>query len=184
VSRVDGLRELWCETLKSNGFTITGCPGAWSAVKKSASTLYLITFRENFKYFHLRFFFPIWAPFGEWNFCCSGAWENPEKIQKDWDQHSIDSTAGHQEIHPPSLYLQYQYKTASLLERQQDSQEKSKEALAISERILELNNQIIAENYKLASVEKDIAANSTIVEYICGNLKNITGEIEASALLI
>jgi hypothetical protein len=102
----------------------------------------------------------------------------------DRNQRAIEGTAGHQDSHPHSLLKQHQNKTASLLERQRDSQEKSKEALAISERILELNNQIIAENYKLASVEKDIAANSTIVEYICGNLRNISSEIEASALLI
>lgn len=73
----------------------------------------------------------------------------------------------------PTLFQKHQEKADSLLERQLVSQEKSKEAIAISLRILELNNQIIAEKYKLAGVEKDVAASNTIIEYICENIKRV-----------
>jgi hypothetical protein len=94
---------------------------------------------------------------------------------------ATESSSSQQHSHPSSLFQQYKNKTNSLLERQQDSQKKGQEAFAISERILDLNNQIIAENYRLASVEKDIAANSTIVQYICGNLNSISREIVVCA---
>jgi hypothetical protein len=81
-----------------------------------------------------------------------------------------------------SLLHLYCYPTMNqidlLLKHQQDSQEKSKEALVISEKILTLNNQVIEENYKLAGVEKDIAANSTIIEFICGDMHRISSQIE------
>jgi hypothetical protein len=87
---------------------------------------------------------------------------------------SFEPGANVQSLSNQQMYL--------LLEHQRISQDKGKEALFISENILNLNNQIIAENYNLANVEKDIAANSTIIEYICIDLKRTSDEIKVRDL--
>jgi hypothetical protein len=81
-----------------------------------------------------------------------------------------------------ALALEYHERMDQLLKHQQDSQSKFKHALEISERILALNNQLIAENYKLAGVEKDISANSIIIDYICSDMKKIGRDIEVQFL--
>jgi hypothetical protein len=81
---------------------------------------------------------------------------------------------------PSSLVQQYQKRMDQLLHHQKDSCEKGRDAVLISERILDLNNQIIAENSKLANVEKSIAANSSIIEYICSDMKKIGEKVRAS----
>jgi hypothetical protein len=73
-------------------------------------------------------------------------------------------------FHLDTLFKRYRQEAEQLLSRQKDSQQKTKEALLISEKILKLNNQVLAETYKLAGVEKDISASSVIMEFICSDL--------------
>jgi hypothetical protein len=91
-----------------------------------------------------------------------------------------------------SLLQQHHHATTLLLKHQKESQEKGKEALGISDAILFFNKQILNlkeqiesiknkinfENYKLASVEKGISSNSSIIYYFCDDLKRISKEIE------
>jgi uncharacterized membrane protein YheB (UPF0754 family) len=87
---------------------------------------------------------------------------------------------------------QHQQASTLLLKHQKESQDAGIESLAISSTIITFNNQILAlkdqiaaitikiidEKFKLASVDKIVAANSSIVEYICGNLKRLSQEIQ------
>jgi hypothetical protein len=65
-----------------------------------------------------------------------------------------------------------------LLIHQQRLQEKTSTALLISANILSLGNQLVEENTKLSRVERDVAANSLIIDYLCGNMSRISSEIE------
>jgi hypothetical protein len=98
--------------------------------------------------------------------------------------------------HPlETLYQQYQFKSQLLSSHQQASSVKATEALAISELILffgkqilalndqdglihDINNQIAAENVRLAGVERDIADDFKIVDLICNDLFKISRAIE------
>jgi predicted nucleic acid-binding Zn-ribbon protein len=97
-----------------------------------------------------------------------------------------------------------------LLQYQQDSQDKSSKAIAISESILDLNSQIpnldskiqalqtqidalndqkqdtvtqiITEVSKLARVEENIRGDSKVFKSICANLEQISEEIKVSMI--
>jgi hypothetical protein len=78
-----------------------------------------------------------------------------------------NSADSHQYANLASLFQQQQTNADLLLKHQLDSQEKGKEALAISERIFHLTAQVIEERYKLDVVEKEVAKEMKIIEGIC-----------------
>jgi hypothetical protein len=99
-----------------------------------------------------------------------------------------------------TLFKQYQFKSQLLLGHQRASGEKSIQAMAISEIILDLNNQIramhkkddliiildkriTAETSRLDRAEMDIADDFKIVDLICKDLVNISEAIKVFSLI-
>lgn len=94
-----------------------------------------------------------------------------------------------------SLFNQHQHATSQLIKHRKEYSESGKESLAIHGNILQFENDISSlrdqietnknkinfENYKLASVEKVVSANSSIIEYICADLARISKDIEVRA---
>jgi hypothetical protein len=83
-----------------------------------------------------------------------------------------------------TLLQQYQVENEMLLKHQLGKSEKDKEVLTISDTLLQLNNHIIAQKYRLQIVETDISAFSKIIDYTNSNLKRIAGEIEVRVKII